>query len=960
MDDNRDYNEYGDVADVTNSTAYLSLDTLLEEGRLPEDRVNVLKQKFKELHDRVLQIYTSDNYLLKKARQLRKDLDQEREKVAKCGEDARDDDATIFQLKKELAAAETELSAAQEKESMLQVEALELERKKHNLHNELVEKEEEEENAMRPILDGLETQIHTLGQEIERAEEEFRCKKDEREDLVRKEADVREKIAQNEKLIADLNLEVSKIDREPERARKQADIVSKALQTTQKEVRNLMEKLTGQGMLLKDQEERMKALEVERYEEQLKLEREKNSTESRAKLKLRVLESLKGERLTYEQCVNKNAELETSMKNLQTTFAAERERLQKAVKEKDQSLKHHKRLEAMIIEVQKERDMYTNQIEILQRELAHIASMRKQAEEELDELKRDVDILINNFLKEELEEKRTIADKEQLMRRIVKTEGDVNARAQEEIRNAREVARLSVERERASRECSRNQTKVLEARNEIKVKEVIIRELEKRNKELQARLENLTDQYTTVKRERSDKAYRIQEATQQMSETQEKIKILENELEVLRRESQDKDKTLAKLRRSIHDAEKQREKQRMEANSRFLEFKSKRKLAEDKGTEIEKLNDVITTMEKELLDLKKKYEDAVENRNFTGIQLIDRNDELCILYEKCNIQENILKNGEVMLKQKEEQIRAYAIEMADLQREIDICQKTLPQLQDYEEDLESTMGQLEEERMRIEVLEEDVVDPKNRQRWRKLGFVQKGSTVPVVSAIGSNPPKIGDVVTNITGSETPEDIDLRVKDLEQKLCQANEKLMEKDLILEEVSTLANKLRQQAVSGREYTLALAMKVNDFQHSIKKKTKKMMATLSELSIVQASAIRVEMDVTDLESQVLTAKERVEQGLPPTETLEAEIQRETIEDQRRRETVRKMKEKQAAEASGMRRTTAEQRPNAYIPVDGDLAIPRPYGAHAPFHPTMEVQNNVSRFYRKQVLKELDFDDD
>ena len=28
-----------------------------------------------------------------------------------------------------------------------------------------------------------------------------------------------------------------------------------------------------------------------------------------------------------------------------------------------------------------------------------------------------------------------------------------------------------------------------------------------------------------------------------------------------------------------------------------------------------------------------------------GIQLIDRNDELCILYEKSNIQENILKLG---------------------------------------------------------------------------------------------------------------------------------------------------------------------------------------------------------------------------------------------------------------------------------------------------------------------------
>lgn len=37
---------------------------------------------------------------------------------------------------------------------------------------------------------------------------------------------------------------------------------------------------------------------------------------------------------------------------------------------------------------------------------------------------------------------------------------------------------------------------------------------------------------------------------------------------------------------------------------------------------------------------------ACESRNFTGIQLIDRNDELCILYEKANIQESILRNGE--------------------------------------------------------------------------------------------------------------------------------------------------------------------------------------------------------------------------------------------------------------------------------------------------------------------------
>lgn len=37
----------------------------------------------------------------------------------------------------------------------------------------------------------------------------------------------------------------------------------------------------------------------------------------------------------------------------------------------------------------------------------------------------------------------------------------------------------------------------------------------------------------------------------------------------------------------------------------------------------------------------------VESRNYTGIMLIDRNDELCILYEKHNIQEKVLQTGDI-------------------------------------------------------------------------------------------------------------------------------------------------------------------------------------------------------------------------------------------------------------------------------------------------------------------------
>ena len=63
-----------------------------------------------------------------------------------------------------------------------------------------------------------------------------------------------------------------------------------------------------------------------------------------------------------------------------------------------------------------------------------------------------------------------------------------------------------------------------------------------------------------------------------------------------------------------------------------------------------------------------------------GIQLIDRNDELCILYEKSNIQENILKNGEQKIREKEEKIKMINLELKERQRQLNVVIKLVPEV----------------------------------------------------------------------------------------------------------------------------------------------------------------------------------------------------------------------------------------------------------------------------------------
>lgn len=145
----------------------------------------------------------------------------------------------------------------------------------------------------------------------------------------------------------------------------------------------------------------------------------------------------------------------------------------------------------------------------------------------------------------------------------------------------------------------------------------------------------------------------------------ERIKILQNEVEILRNESSEKDRALVAIKHEVQKDIFMRDSQRAELNKCEYKFRSKQSIIGQKINESDKLNLIINSLQKEMNNLIYEYEQACESRNYMGIQLIDRNDELCILYEKSNIQENILKNGEQKIREKEEKIKMINLELKE-------------------------------------------------------------------------------------------------------------------------------------------------------------------------------------------------------------------------------------------------------------------------------------------------------
>ena len=250
--------------------------------------------------------------------------------------------------------------------------------------------------------------------------------------------------------------------------------------------------------------------------------------------------------------------------------------------------------------------------------------------------------------------------------------------------------------------------------------------------------------------------------------------------------------------------------------------------------------------------------------------------------------------------------------------------------------------------------------PKNKDRWRELE--------------GNDPDR--------------EQLTTAAQTLDERLNDKKEQLLEKELVLEEVTALSDRLRKQAAEGRASTLDLAKKVNDFQARIKSTTRKMMAIVSELSMYQATAMKLQQEKHDREMEVEDAvralpspsrntcaehsfvhspaaaavlhlcyqKWRLENNEPPTEEAEHEWYRMERERLRRTEQAN-LRRSQAADGGAMpqqvTRTTAEPRPNAYIP--DDIGIPKPYGQLAPFKPT--VAGSTMRHTRNPVPRQIEY---
>ncbi|KAJ3374481.1 hypothetical protein GGF31_007259 [Allomyces arbusculus] len=546
-------------------------------------------------------------------------------------------------------------------------------------------------------------------------------------------------------------------------------------------------------------------------------------------MKLKLEEEVDHHLYTANQLVAENQKLAQEVKladddvdRIQTDFksvAKMREMLQRKLKQVDE----------MKAAAEQDRDALKSLVYSLERQ---VESHKKQAEtdrKQIDDLIRERDILSKNYLKA------TSATQKQA--NLVKLHEQTKQNLEQEIAGYKEEAAkqrklilaLEKERDRYVNEAAQIQQGKQAAEEEVIIKENQIFDYKKKIAEAEYKLKQQQALYEQVRSDRNLYSKNLIESQDEITEMRRKLKIMTHQIEQYKEEISAKESALLKEHFEHLKVEKEKDGAKQELQKLKQQLDAAHQFIQNQQAEENKLRHIIAEADSERLRQKKEYEAVIQERDILGTQLIRRNDELALLYEKIKIQQSTLNKGEIQYRERLEDIRVLKLEVKKLRREKTILQHETTNVETLRNEIYRLQKELLNERTRVKVLEEELENPMNIHRWRKLA--------------GSDP--------------STYELVQKVQTLQKRLIAKTEQVVEKELLLQAKEKLYLDLK--AMLSRVPGPEIVQQVEVLKNLVKDKTRELKAMASELNMHQAQAIEFKADIQALSRQVQDVKKK-----------------------------------------------------------------------------------------------------
>lgn len=244
-------------------------------------------------------------------------------------------------------------------------------------------------------------------------------------------------------------------------------------------------------------------------------------------------------------------------------------------KQNNDMLKKCRKEAQLFQEAKDETEELKNQLEGMKKEQVRLDEQAKELEKETQRLLDEQHIFVGALVRRGLDSNKAKLERARKNAEIEQFKSQVAQLEEQESKLKIEIVFLGTIREKMARTASQAMAQAKETIEELKVKELLILDLLKKQQETEFRLNTFQALYEDVKNMRNKYVAQIASSSQDLAEMKERIKILQNEVEILRNESADKDIILEKYNKRVQEAQMARDKHRAELNKKEFLYKSK-------------------------------------------------------------------------------------------------------------------------------------------------------------------------------------------------------------------------------------------------------------------------------------------------------------------------------------------------------------------------------------------------
>eukprot|EP00928_Gymnodinium_smaydae_P081128 TRINITY_DN646_c0_g3_i2.p1 TRINITY_DN646_c0_g3~~TRINITY_DN646_c0_g3_i2.p1 ORF type:complete len:867 (+),score=304.02 TRINITY_DN646_c0_g3_i2:144-2744(+) len=786
------------------------------------------RQEYEKLHKALKKSHESEKSLIKKCRELNTEIVQNAVKVQTALKLSQEDQSTITALKKEIERAWKMVETSHEKEQRaketihnLKSEISKLGRlveqgaglsiNQENMVNQLVQ-EKNDLIKHRDMLQGSVGQLSMTNQELQQKVQKLEAEK-----------------LSGGNIYHALKEELEQLLAEAERQQKRKEKLDKDL----KDLRHNMEIRQNEINAKKEDKTKldeaiakMEADVAAEKQELISLNTRKDQLED---ARLACMKAKEDDKVSQGKLNDERTDLQNQLKNRHDEIADLRKQKAKINRLFD-NLKKQKN------DGDSDAKRLAESIQVLKQEIATLSketeSMKRQSEQDgkqLLDFMHERDIMNKSVTKADEHRK----EQAELVRRHeaqATTLGKDLQRWKFELQlKLHRIHELDRQREKYATELQTATARYESACEELKNRDNQTAQLKKNIADVKAKLGQQKNLYETVRTDKNLYSKNLVESTEEITDMKKRFRIMGLQIEQLKEEIKEKDKALITEHFDYQFIAKETEKTKDNLEKHKKMEKKSQQVVELQAQEIKKLESTIQEAETEQQNQRKEFEAVTSERNILGTQLIRRNEELALLFEKIKIQESTLAKGEVQYKGRLEEIKKQKSVIGDLKRDLLKAKLQVENTDDLKKEVYHLQRDLLQERTKVKALSEELENPMNVHRWRKLE--------------GSDPQMF--------------ELIQKVRTLQKRLISKTELVVAKDAEIQEKERVHKDLT--AVLEKQPGPEIFEQLQLYQDSLQSKSKQMTAMTSELKTYQSQVSDYKDEIDRLTRELQEVKRK-----------------------------------------------------------------------------------------------------